>query len=256
MRDSRCNRAPAFFAGSGSTGTARARVDPFAEELEGARRPRHASGVPHCVGTLSSSVRAALTPIGFPGVSAELGNPSRRCAGSLHHQDGQALRRDRIPLSRRLPDVRMVRAIGPRRHPPSARSTNRRPHRVQCEFRPLAYALPRLALGLGRSCDDLERRQAKSLRVRAETVRRLTSSCQKVQIWSWSRQQWVTDLPSIRTVEKQVSKRSSVDQSGEPAPEIVDGRAERTGCQPTANGGLQERGVGALEFFLLDQMHH
>jgi hypothetical protein len=47
-------------------------------------------------------------------------------------------------------------------------------------------------------------------------------------------------------------KRSSVDRSGEPAPEIVNGRAERTGRQPTANGGLQERGVGALECFLLD----
>ena len=64
-------------------------------------------------------------------------------------------------------------------------------------------------------------------------------------------------------VEKQALKRSSVDQSesGEPAPEIVNSGAERTGChptadQPTADGGLQERGVGALEFFLLDQMHH
>ena len=49
-------------------------------------------------------------------------------------------------------------------------------------------------------------------------------------------------------------KRSSIDQSGEPAPDIVNGRAERTSCQPTANGGLQERSVGALEFFLLDRI--
>ena len=51
-------------------------------------------------------------------------------------------------------------------------------------------------------------------------------------------------------------KRSSVEPSSEPAPEILNGGAERTGCQPTADGCLQERGVGALEFFLLDQIHH
>jgi hypothetical protein len=50
----------------------------------------------------------------------------------------------------------------------------------------------------------LERRGAKSLRGAGRNRPQRDQFVPKVQIWSWSRQQWVTDLPSIRMVEKQV----------------------------------------------------